>query len=162
VLYALWDWIEEVLRLPSLGMPRKCLRLVIDAVDRESLEAWDIMKHAAMLQDAMALWATHYEVQAADRARDIEYMYARWPLPWHLPPNFSQAVRDIVQDMSTIQFRGADGVLWDAQLFFKAHEEWKEDDWRQHWKDEVLGKGISTRFFQELRARYSIEPDIAA
>jgi hypothetical protein len=158
-LYVLWDWIGEALQLPARGMPKKCFKLIIDGSDRETCELWDIMKHLAMLKEAMDMWAEYHEKTPPHVTLDPDSDYHRWPLPWYVPSHFPQTVRDIMHKTSIVRITGTDNAPWDARAFFEARKHWEDWDWRTEFRERVCHQGPRTTFFKDLRGRYRIDPD---
>ncbi|KAF2824897.1 hypothetical protein CC86DRAFT_383659 [Ophiobolus disseminans] len=109
-LYATWDWVEEALQLSARGMPRQCFKLTIDGSNREAQEAWDLIKHVALLQEAMNLWGAYHEKEAGPVKSDPYSFYSRWPVPWYMPAHFPQTIRDIMRGSSIVRFPGTDSA----------------------------------------------------
>lgn len=161
-LVAIWKWIDEALHLKDHGMPLQCFKLTIDGSDRESQEVWDLIKHVAMLKEAMNAWGSYREKSPEPALYDPFTSSFSWPLPWHVPSHFPQTFREIMLGQNSIvRFPGTDTAPWDAQAFFEARKNWEEWDWRMEWRENVQVTGISTTFYRDLRARYRIEPETA-
>lgn len=151
-------WIVETALLPSHGMPAQSFRLIIEGNTKESLEAWELVKHAAAMQESMleqCRLTNTCPTPAFDHHRSF---YRRWPLPWHLPDVFFPAIRGIITGSSNIGFTGEVGELWDQDVFFFERKDWTLDQWEEEWTAKVYSHGISTDFWKASFSRYSVVP----
>ncbi|KAI4658981.1 uncharacterized protein J4E79_006741 [Alternaria viburni] len=157
VLDATIPWLMEVYLLHTHGMPAGSFRLVIDGHSRESLEAWNILKYAAAMQEAMLEQCRVKNTDPTSRLFDRRFL-CRVGLPWHLPDGFSDTIRAVIDGTINITFTGDVGEMWDQDTFFFKRRDWTVNEWEEEWKDEVWIKEISTDYWKRINARYQIDP----
>ncbi|KAI4630680.1 hypothetical protein J4E80_001618 [Alternaria sp. BMP 0032] len=157
VLDATIPWLMEVYLLHTHGMPAGSFRLVIDGHSRESLEAWNILKYAAAMQEAMLEQCRVKNTDPTSRLFDRRFL-CRVGLPWHLPDGFSDTIRAVIDGTINITFTGDVGEMWDQNTFFFDRRDWTVNEWEEEWKDEVWIKEISTDYWKRINARYQIDP----
>jgi hypothetical protein len=157
MLHAIVPWIEETLNLPAYGMSADAFELFIDGSSQESVEAWELLKYAAAMQEVM-LEQSQINGPRPTLMLSLAHYSGRILLPWHLPTGFSRAIRNAIQGTSNIHFTGEPGELWDQDVFFFERRDWTLDQWWLKWKDEICIKGIHTDFWMRFNSRYQIEP----
>jgi len=157
IIDAVVPWFSEILLLRAHGMPEGSFRLFIDGHSRESLEAWDILKYAAAMQEAMLKQCRVNNTCPTSRLFDRRFL-CRIRLPWHLPDGFSDIIRAVISGTINITFTGEVGEVWDQDAFFFKRRTWTVDEWAQEWRDEVQTKGIQTDYWKRTNARYQIDP----
>lgn len=158
-MQAVRSWAEPALRLPAQGMPQKCFQLLINGSTRETREVWDVIKHAAMLHEAMLAWGEYHDKLPGPAEDGLLSNSGQYPLPWRTPSHLPQLVRDIMEGSSLVRITEVDKTPWDAHAFFAAHKDWKEHDWRMEQEEKVTQGESSTEFMRDPRARYRIGPD---
>jgi hypothetical protein len=129
-------WIEETTLLFGHGMPTNAYRLVIDGSSREAVHAFELIKYAAALQEAMLEQARRNGVQPVHWLLDPR-RYSYFDVPWHLPAGFPDTIRKIMDGTSNISFTGPVGDPWDSDAMFAERKDWEEDDWRKEWKQKI-------------------------
>jgi len=157
VLDAVIPWLMEVHLLHTRGMPESSFRLVIDGHSRESLEAWDILKYAAAMQEAMLHQCRVNNTHPTSRLFGRCFLGPSG-LPWHLPDGFSNTIRAVINGTINITFTGEVGDIWHGDDFFFERRHWIVDEWAKEWKDEVWLKGIQTDYWKRTNARYQVDP----
>jgi hypothetical protein len=128
--------------LANNGMPTHSFQLIFDGRERTSIEAWEIMKRAAALQEAMMDMARRNNLRPSPLSSHHDAGYIRYPLPWHLPPHFAQTVRDIIQNKSTVRISGDTVDLWDDSMFYPDCLSWTMSEWKETWDQQVLTVGV--------------------
>jgi hypothetical protein len=120
---------------------------------------WEIVEQAAAMQEAILEQCRVEGVQPlawyAYPFADLNYH--QLAAKWHLPTDFLQAVRTIMEENSNISFTGYVGELWDRNSFFLRRRHWALDQWTEEWRDKVLAAGIRTESGKKSIARYQIE-----
>ena len=155
-LEAIIPWIEDAVSLPAHGMPKNAFELVIDGNARESSEAWEILKSAAAIQEAMHRQCRMFGIRP--KPRPLPLMYCHPALaPWSLPVGFAQMIRDIAEGESIVRYDGDVGELWNRDQFFSERKAWTEDQWVTDW-DETVNGGISTNCWRHITEKYSVKP----
>ena len=149
-------WIENTLSLASYGMPIDAYQLVIDGSTQETVHAFEILKRAAAMQEAMLAQAQRSGVQPTSWLHDPQ-KHCTFPLPWHLPVGLPNAVRDIMAGTSNIQFTGPVGELWDPDLMYLKRKDWTIADWRKEWKEEIWYDCVKTSFYVDTQTWYMQE-----
>ena len=142
--------------LPTYGMPAGAYQLIIDGSTNEAAQAFDTIKYAAALQEAMLEQARQNGVQPTSWLQE-NGRYDTFPLPWHLPAGLPETVREMVNGTSNIRFTGPVGDLWDADLMSLKVKDWSQRDWRIEWDDEVLIRSIETSMYADMWAWYGFQ-----
>ena len=155
-LAAMVPWIEEAVSLPAYGMPENAFELVIDGNQRESTEAWEVLKAAAAMQEAMLRQCRASGTQPKPRPLPPRYSHPTLA-PWSLPVGFAQVIRDIAEGKSIVRYDGDVGELWDRDQFFLKRKAWTEDQWIRDWS-KMVDRGISTNCWRYIADRYDVEP----
>ncbi|KAI4701489.1 hypothetical protein J4E81_003229 [Alternaria sp. BMP 2799] len=154
-LNAFVPWIDETTSLFTNGMPVNAYQLIIDGSTREAIHAFEIMKYAAAMQEAMLTQAKRNGVEPTPWIRDPNARHTV-SLAWQLPAGFSQAVRGIVDGTSNIRFTGPVGEVWDADVMFFERKDWTEAEWRKEWSEKVELNCPETDFFKDVKAQYEL------
>ena len=148
-------WINETMTLITKGVSIDAYQLIIDGSTREAVHAFEIMKHAAAMQEAMLTQAKRDGVQPTPWVRDPR-AYRTVSLPWQLPAGFSDAVRGIMDGTSNIRFTGPVGEMWDADVMFFERKDWTEAEWREEWSEKVELNAPETTFFKDIKGQYEL------
>ena len=148
-------WIGETLSLSTYSMPPNAFQLIIDGSTKEAIHSFELIKYAAAIQEAMLMQAQLNGMQPTTWLQDPR-TYDRFPLPWHLPADFPETVRSIMNDTSNIRFMGPVGSLWDPDTMFVERKDWVETDRLKEWDDKIGLGAVDSTFYQDVKAWYEL------
>ena len=144
MLRPLADFLEELSSFMSPEFSIQAIKVFIEGQKAESVGLWEMIKHAASLQEALVdsdHFKQHHDI---DRSRtrvfrdsqellSADAMRDRFQLPCDLPPCFYPMVRNITQGDYFIRFDGDPGELWDAAGENLVRKTWSPDDFAHEW-----------------------------
>jgi hypothetical protein len=157
IISAFAEWLEEASFLSTSPIPSGAFTLVIECTTEEGAQAWEILKQAASLQEAMLESIRSGRLQAQPLVSDPCFDEYSYPLPCHLPASFAETVRAIVEGHSLVKVRGYVGAMWDVDELACARKDWNADLWRHEWKQDILHKcHATTERNRDLRSRYRL------
>lgn len=136
------DWIGESLSLFSSGMPVGALRFILEGSEKETLQVWTMIKHAAGLQETLIQSVQvqqHGEISLGiirnewNLTCERDSLLKRFQLPCDLPVSFCEAIKQIVAGTSIIQFNGDPGGLWNSREMNMTRRYWSPQDFYNEW-----------------------------
>lgn len=160
ILAVFATWIEEASLLTTTEVAPGAFSLIIEGTSEESIQAWDTVKYAAGLQEAMTESFRRRGMSLPLHVQDSRFLRDDCPLPCHLPLCFAPTIRDIIQGASIIRFDGYTGELWDTEGLIQTRQHWTVDDWRVEWQPHVLRRIHDTELSRQLPSRYWLPEDV--
>ncbi|KAI4658919.1 uncharacterized protein J4E79_006679 [Alternaria viburni] len=138
------DFLDELESFSANGVNSNALKVVIEGQKTESTLLWEVLKHAASLQEALAesdYMKQHHEIDRGlvryepddDETLHDYAMRDRFQLPCDLPPSFHAMVRRITLDESFIHFDGDTGVLWASAKEISVRKAWSPQQFYDEW-----------------------------
>jgi len=145
------DFLDEIMSMPDTTVRNNALRIYVEGRKDESVAMWQLIKHVASLQEAMArsdVMQAHQEIRLRDviiephpRAPSSLATHAlehRFLLPCSLPDSFHLGVRDITRGASLIHFDGDPGALWDSESEISARKAWTVEQFAKEWISKTM------------------------
>jgi hypothetical protein len=105
-------------------MPAQSFGLIIDGSLRESLFAFENLKYAADMQEAML----EQDRLAVVKILGHPSLCSDLELPCYVPRGFSEAIQGMMDGTSNISFTGYVGEMWDQAAFFYERGHWTVQD----------------------------------
>lgn len=134
-------WIEEAFALLPAGMPSDSFSLVFDAPPNDLQIMFDILKRAALWQEAFEECCKR-ELIDTQQGNALTYLQTH---ACHISDDFVQAMKDLIQNPTTlIRFDALPGDVWNVEPLIEQSQGWSLRDW-------------STKYYH-LSPRY-IDPD---
>ncbi|KAF1937563.1 hypothetical protein EJ02DRAFT_50876 [Clathrospora elynae] len=119
----------------------------------ESIKTWEMIKHVAGLQEALAGSAhirQHQRVNLSELLDPWNHVLPlsgctledRFRLPCDLLDNFYVAVRHITQCSSFINFDREPGALWNTEDMVAARKAWNPQQFADEWYFSIMGEKV--------------------
>lgn len=155
---AFGDWITEISKLPSLGMPAGSFRITLQETSEHTRQAWDFVKETAVLQEAFEEGHRRRGTRLPPWGCSDHIDHYPFFLPYPVPSIFYRTIKDIVQGTSFIHFEGDPGGLLDVDELADATENWSVREWRDRWCSFETDDDpeMPTEWREDLRLRYAI------
>jgi hypothetical protein len=150
-LRPLADFLHEATTSFGSSPPTHALNIYIEGHLEESVSAWEMIKHAASLQEALEAcdyMAQHQDIRLSEitvyqplqgyewhpgQRLECTAFDRRFQLPCDLPDTFYSTIREITEGSTFIHFDGDAGSPWDAAREKVAKRAWTPQQFADDW-----------------------------